>query len=419
MKMRDVVAVILGGGEGSELYPLTRDRTVPAIPLAGKYRLVDIPMSNCFHAGIDKIAILTQFNSASLHRHLQKTYTRDIFSRGWIQILAAEQTPESGEWYQGTADAVRKQMLNLQTAGSEYTLILSGDHLYLMDYRRFLQFHVDSQADITLAVCPVSRVDAKTLGVLTMDGAGIITEFQEKPQNNGRLEHFVSRDDPERPFMASMGVYIFTTKKLVDILSINQGVDFGRHIIPEAIRSYRTVGYRFNDYWEDIGTLHRFFEANLDLAAPLPKFNLYDPQRPIFTYPRFLPGSKVEAGNLHNVLLADGCRIQEATIRNSVMGLRSIVRAGTTIHRCIMMGADFYEAEEEREKNRDQGRPHIGVGAHSVIEGAIIDKNARIGRGVTIRYNPDRPDEEHEHWVARDGIVVVPKNAIIPDGAII
>jgi glucose-1-phosphate adenylyltransferase len=415
----DVVAVILGGGVGSRLFPLTRDRTKPAVPLAGKYRLIDIPMSNCFHAGIDKIAILTQFNSVSLHRHIHRTYNRDIFTPGWVQILAAEQTYRSGDWYQGTADAIRKQLHEIGQAGAKYVLILAGDHLYRMDYRKFIQEHEESKADISIAVQPVDLASASSLGILQMEDNGQIVNFIEKPQTDEELDGYESGSDPEKPYMASMGIYVFTVERLFEILTDNLGTDFGKDIIPAAINSRRVMGYVFNGYWEDIGTMRRFYEVNLDMAAPLPKFNLYDPQRPIYSRPRFLPGSKVEGGNLQNVLLADGGRITEATIRHAVVGLRSIIDRSVTIHRSVIMGADFYETAEELKLNEREDRPNIGIGEGSVIEGAIIDKNARIGKQVIIRNMPDREDHEEENWVAREGIVIVPKDAAIPDGTII
>jgi glucose-1-phosphate adenylyltransferase len=419
MQMIDVLAVVMGGGAGSRLYPLTRDRTKPAVPFAGKYRLIDIPMSNCFSADIDKIAILTQFNSVSLHRHIHRTYTRDIFTKGWVQILAAEQTYRSGEWYEGTADAIRKQTLEIKSSGAKYVLILAGDHLYRMDYRPFLQFHEDTDADVTIAVQPVSQDSAASFGILKLDEDGRIDKFVEKPKTGQELDGLESGVSPEKPFMASMGVYIFNIDLLFDILQEQPGSDFGKHIIPKSLKTHRVMGYPFSGYWEDIGTIRRFYEVNLDMASPMPKFNLYDPIHPIYTRPRFLAASKIQGGSLQNVLLADGCRIQEATIRNSLIGLRSIIDTGVTVERTVSMGADYYESVEELEESNRIGRPRIGIGPDSVIQGAIIDKNARIGRQVIIRDMPDRPDEEHDNWVAREGIVVVPKNAIIPDGKVI
>jgi glucose-1-phosphate adenylyltransferase len=409
--MKDVLGLILGGGAGTRLYPLTRDRAKPAVPLAGKYRLIDIPMSNCFNAGIEKIAIMTQFNSVSLHRHIYTTYARDVFAQGWVQILAAEQTPEHTEWYQGTADAVRKQLIEIREAGAKYVLILAGDHLYRMDYRRFLQFHEDSEADVTIAVQPVGREAASSLGILKLNPDYQISEFIEKPKTDTQLDGFESWEDAEKPYMASMGIYVFQTKVLEELLSA-KGDDFGKDIIPAAMKTHRVMGYIFNGYWEDIGTIRRFYEVNLQMASPNSPFDFYSPDHPIYTHPRFLPGSEVHGGHMHNVLMAEGVRIYDATVRYSVVGLRSLVNRGVTLHRTVLMGADYYETEAERKEN-------VGIGPGCVIEGAIIDKNARIGRRVVIRMTPNRPDEEHENWVARDGIVIVPKNAIIPDSTVI
>lgn len=419
MHVEDVVAVVMGGGVGSRLYPLTRDRTKPAVPLAGKYRLIDIPMSNCFNAGIDKIAILTQFNSVSLHRHITRTYARDIFTRGWVQILAAEQTYRSGDWYQGTADAIRKQMVELRSSGAKYVLILAGDHLYRMDYAKFVNYHVETEADITIAVQPVNRDSASSFGILKLDDKGRVTHFVEKPKTDQERDGLESGDDPDKPYMASMGIYVFDAEKMYELLESNPGMDFGRDIIPKSIEPHTVMGYVFDGYWEDIGTIRRFYEVNLDMAAPLPNFNLYDPSSPIYTRPRFLAASKIQGGTLNNVLLADGCRIQEATIRNSVIGLRSIVAGGVSIERSIVMGADFYQVKGKDEAYWKPGEPSIGIGPDSVIQGAIIDKNARIGQNVIIQNKPNRPDDEQENWVAREGIVIVPKNAIIPDSTVI
>ncbi|MBK6713305.1 MAG: glucose-1-phosphate adenylyltransferase [Chloroflexi bacterium] len=418
MRMQDVLAIILGGGAGTRLYPLTVERAKPAVPLAGKYRLIDIPMSNCIHAGIEKIAILTQFNSASLHRHIYSTYVRDIFTPGWVQILAAEQTPRSADWYQGTADAVRKQLIEIKQAGSKYVLILAGDHLYRMDYTKFVQFHVDSEADITIAVQPVDRKSAPSLGILKMGSDGQITQFTEKPKQEAQLDELVSRDDSNKPYMASMGIYVFATDVLFDLLD-QEGDDFGRDLIPAAMTDRRVMGYVFDGYWEDIGTIRRFFQVNLDMAAYDAPFDFYDAERPIYTHARFLPASEVHGSHLDNVLLTDGCRIQNASITNSVVGLRSIIHAEAVIRSTVIMGADYYETEKELADNAKKGIPDVGIGAGTHIQRAIVDKNARIGSNVHIRDIPNRPDTEGDGWVARDGIILVPKNAIIRDGTVI
>ena len=416
--MKNVLGLILGGGQGTRLYPLTKERSKPAVPLAGKYRLIDIPMSNCFHADIEKIAILTQFNSASLHRHIWSTYTRDQFSPGWIQILAAEQTPRSRDWYQGTADAVRKQWIEIKEAGTRYVLVLAGDHLYRMDYRKFVQRHIDLEADISVAVQPVDRETVSGLGILKMGSDSRITRFAEKPKDPEVLKQFESASHPEKPFLASMGIYVFNMGTLQDVLAENL-VDFGRDILPQSIEKRRVCGYTFDGFWEDIGTIRRFFEVNLRMARANAPFDFYDAHAPIFTHARFLPGSEVQNSRLDEVLLADGCRIYDATVRESVVGLRSIIGAEANIQSSVLMGADFYETDGERSENRQLGRPDIGIGENAVIKGAIIDKNARIGKNVTIRYIPDRPEEETDNWVSRDGIVIVPKSAIIPDGMVI
>ncbi len=415
--MTKVLGLILGGGQGSRLYPLTKERAKPAVPLAGKYRLIDIPMSNCLHAGIDKIAILTQFNSASLHRHIYRTYARDMFTKGWVQILAAEQTHQSHDWYQGTADAVRKQWVEINEAGADHVLILAGDHLYRMDYQEFLQHHIDSGADVTVAVQPASREDAPALGILKLGESGEIVQFKEKPKKAEELDGLKSTDDPEKPYMASMGIYVFKTEVLNELLSRIEGDDFGKNMIPAALESNKVQGFVFDSFWEDIGTIRRFYEVNLLMAQEEPPFDFYNAERPIYTRPRFLPGSEINGAAFENVLMADGCIIHNATIRNCVVGLRSMVGNNVSLTNSVMMGADYYETDDEKEKNI--ARPNIGIGDGCVIDGAIIDKNARIGNGVIIRNIPDRPDEEHPNWVARDGLIIVPKNGVIPDNTVI
>lgn len=416
MMMEDVLGLIMGGGRGTRLYPLTKKRSKPAVPLAGKYRLIDIPISNCLHASIDKIAILTQFNSVSLHRHIFRTYRRDMFTDGWVQIWAAEQTPRSTGWYQGTADAVRQQLVEIKNSGTEYVLILAGDHLYRMDYREFVQYHVDTQADITLAVQPVDAQEAPGLGILKRSPDGEIISFTEKPAPEilGRLESIPGSD---KPFMASMGIYVFSTELLAELLAA-PGDDFGKDIIPGALADKRVMGYIFDGYWADIGTIRRFYEVNLELAST-PPFDLNIPNQPVYTHARFLPPTELQGATLNKVLLAEGCSIADAEISNSVIGIRSIIGSQVVIRDSVMMGADYYETDEQRAENRRLGRPDIGVGNGSVIEGAILDKKARIGRNVHIRYLPNRPDSETENWVARDGLVVVPKSAVIPADTVI
>lgn len=418
MRMQDVLGLILGGGVGSRLYPLTKERAKPAVPLAGKYRLIDIPMSSCLHAGIEKIAILTQFNSVSLHRHIYRTYNRDVFTRGFVQILAAEQTHRSDDWYQGTADAVRKQMIEIEQAATDLVLILAGDHLYRMDYKKFVQFHVDSGADITIAVQPVGREVASSLGILKLDGNDEIVTFREKPKTDEELDGMESIAGSERPYMASMGIYVFSKDVLFKLLNM-EGNDFGKEIIPNAMSDHKVMGYKFDGYWEDIGTIQRFYEVNLQMAQPDAPFDFYNPVTPIYTRPRFLPASEVHGAVMENVLLTDGCRIHDARIKDSVVGLRSIIGPDVTIDASILMGSDLYESDAIRAQNERNNIPDIGIGAGSIIERAIIDKNAHIGRNVHIRNMPNRPDHDGGSWVAREGIVIVPKNAVIPDNTII
>lgn len=413
---KDVLGLIMGGGQGSRLYPLTKLRAKPAVPLVGKYRLIDIPISNCLNAGIDKIAILTQFNSVSLHRHIQRVYARDMFSDGWVQILAAEQTPDSSRWYQGTADAVRKQLLEIKSARTRYVLILAGDHLYNMDYRDFVQYHIDTKADITMAVQPVGADMAPSLGILKRSPSGEIVNFVEKPPAN-RLAGLESLPGSNTPFLASMGIYVFPTDLLLDVLQ-TEGDDFGKDIIPGVISNHHVMGFVYDGYWADIGTIRRFYEVNLEMASPERPFDFYSPNRPVYTRARFLPPSRVHETKLNHVLMADGCKVTGAEITHAVVGLRSIINRQTIIRSSVIMGADFYETEAECEENKRTGRPCVGIGRGSRIEAAIIDKNARIGRNVHIRYL-NRPDSETDNWVARDGIVIVPKNALIPDDTVI
>lgn len=409
--MNDVLGVIMGGGRGSRLYPLTKLRSKPAVPIAGKYRLIDIPISNCINSEIHRIAILTQFNSVSLHRHITNTYHFDSFHTGWVQILAAEQTMENAGWYQGTADAVRKQLFEIQATGAEYVLILAGDHLYRMDYARMAEFHWEHEADITVAVQPVAKDDAPRFGLLKREADGHISSFAEKPKDPKVQENFFSRDDPQRPFLGSMGIYLFNTQVLVDLLKYHPAHDdFGGEIIPEAIRSHEVFGFDFDDYWEDIGTIRSFYETNLKLTGSSPSFNFYDPGAPIYTHARFLPGSVVEDSELEDVLLAEGCRIRKAEIKHSILGVRSQVFAGASIKDSILMGADYYDSE-----TTPRDIP-LGIGPNCHVEGAILDKNARLGEGVVIKPFPSDKDLDRETWFVRDGIVVIPKNTEIAPG---
>ncbi len=414
--MNDVLGLIMGGGRGTRLYPLTKKRSKPAVPVAGKYRLIDIPVSNCLHSGIDKIAILTQFNSVSLHRHIFRTYRRDMFTDGWVQILAAEQTPGSTGWYQGTADAVRQQLVEIKNSDTKYVIILAGDHLYRMNYKKFVEYHVESKADITLAVQPVSAQEAPALGILKRNSDGEITRFSEKPGPE-LLDDLVSTPDSDKPFMASMGIYVFSTEVLSKLLSAS-GDDFGSDIIPKALSDHKVMGHVFDGYWADIGTIRRFYEVNLELAGGQ-SFDLNAVNQPVYTNARFLPPTELQGAKLSKVLLAEGCRIGGADISNSVVGLRSVIGSKVVMRDTIMMGSDFHETDEQRAENIRLSRPDIGIGDGSVIESAILDKKARIGRNVHIRSLPDRPDSENDNWVVRDGLVVVPKSGVIPDNTVI
>ncbi|HVN14422.1 MAG TPA: glucose-1-phosphate adenylyltransferase [Anaerolineales bacterium] len=409
--LNDVLAVILGGGRGARLFPLTQMRSKPAVPIAGKYRLIDIPISNCINSEIYRIAVLTQFNSVSLHRHITQTYNFDMFHTGWVQIWAAEQTLESAAWYQGTADAVRKQLFEIRATDAEYVLILAGDHLYRMNYAAMAQFHWEQRADITVAVQPIAREDASRFGLLKRESDGRISDFIEKPKDPKVQKKFVSRKDKNRPFLGSMGIYLFNTKVLIDLLTYHpRHDDFGSDIIPEAINSHKVYGFDFDGYWRDIGTIRAFYETNLELTSTNAQFNFYDSKLPIYTHPRFLPGSTVEGSKLQEVMIAEGCRIQQAEIIHSIVGIRSQIAAGSVIKDSILMGADYYDNEA-----RPSNIP-IGVGPNCHIEGAILDKNVRIGEGVVIRPFPRDKDVDRGNWFVRDGIVVVSKDAEIPAG---
>ena len=409
--LNDILAIILGGGRGARLYPLTQMRSKPAVPIAGKYRLIDIPISNCINSEIFRIAVLTQFNSVSLHRHITRAYNFDRFHQGWVQIWAAEQTLENADWYQGTADAVRKQTLEIQTTGAKHVLILAGDHLYRMDYKAMAQYHWEHDADITVAVQPVAKDDAPRFGILKREANGRISSFVEKPTDPKVQKKYVSRDDPERPFLGSMGIYMFNTNVLMDFLANYPGHDdFGSDIIPEAIKSHAVYGFDFDGYWQDIGTIRSFYETNLALTTPETPFNFYDAKLPIYTDSRFLPGSIVEDSNLRDVLIAEGCRILRSQITHSIIGIRSQIAAGCVIKDSIVIGSDYYDRE-----GRESDIP-LGIGANCHIEGAILDKNVHLGADVTIRPFPRNTDINNEKWYVRDGIVVIPKDAKLPAG---
>jgi glucose-1-phosphate adenylyltransferase len=411
----DILAVILGGGRGSRLFPLTQQRSKPAVPMAGKYRLIDIPISNCINSGILRIGVLTQFNSISLHRHIVRTYNFDAFHQGWVQIWAAEQTMGNMAWYQGTADAVRKQLPEIRSSRAKYVLILAGDHLYRMDFAKMADFHINLNADITVAVQPVSKEDAPRFGILKRDSANKITDFFEKPKDGKTLDYAVSRDDPQKPYLGSMGIYMFKTDVLIDLLETNTDDDFGGEVIPSAINTHSVYGCDFEGFWEDIGTIRTFYDTNLALTMPNPPFNFFDPSNPIYSHPRFLPGSVITNCVMEDTLLSEGCRIENATLNHSIIGLRSQICSGVKIKDSILMGNDYYERDWAAEGKKMP----LQIGPDCSIEGAIIDKNARLGTGVTIHSFPPGTEMDGAQWVVRDGIVVIPKNSQILSGTVI
>ena len=423
----NVLSVIMGGGQGKRLFPLTKERAKPAVPLAGKYRLVDIPISNCINSGLRRMYLLTQFNSASLHRHISQSYKFDHFSGGFVEILAAEQTYSNASWYQGTADAVRKNMAHFMNNDWDYLLILSGDQLFRMDFRQIIGAHKESGADITVATIPVGRAEMQAFGIMQIGADRRITRFVEKPkdaavQDSLRLspEWFgaLGIKDGRELFLASMGIYVFNRDVICRLLD-NKMADFGKDIIPHAIKESRVFSYIFQGYWEDIGTIRAFFEANLDVTSELPQFNFFDMDAPIFSRPRFLPASKINGAQIEHAVISDGCILNRAVITNSIMGLRSIVGAGTVLNRTILLGCDYYESLESIQEHEKAGKPRIGIGTNCRIENVIIDKNARIGNNVVISPagKPDKVD--HANYYIRDGIVVIPKNGVIPHGMVI
>ena len=414
------LAIIMGGGAGTRLFPLTKDRAKPAVPLGGKYRLVDIPISNCLNSGLRSIYVLTQFNSMSLHRHIQASYKFDNFSRSFVDILAAQQTPEGSQWYQGTADAVRQNMRYFLERPFEFYLILSGDQLYRMDFRALLHQHIRSGAEITLATKPVRRDQVSDFGIMQSGEDRRITRFVEKPNEPKVLDQMKMGPDlltaighvaEEELFQASMGIYVFNREVLVDCLN-NELVDFGKHVIPAAIQTRNVSAYIFDGYWEDIGTIRAFYEANLDLTEIVPEYSFFDADAPIYSHPRFLPGSKINGATLRQAIISDGCIISDAHLERCVVGVRSIIQSGATIRNSVVMGADYYQTDSTTPGDQIP----IGIGKNCVIDRAIIDKNARIADGVVITPEGKPDDLDAENYYLRDGIVVIPKDATIPPG---
>jgi glucose-1-phosphate adenylyltransferase len=423
----NVVAVILGGGAGSRLFPLTRERSKPAVPLGGKYRLIDVPVSNCINSSITQIFVLTQYNSASLNRHISQTYRFSSFSSGFVEILAAEQRRDSPDWFQGTADAVRQILPHLRDWGVKTLLILSGDHLYRMDYRTFLRRHAETNADVTISVIPAKPADAEGFGILKADADGRIVEFREKPKGD-ELEAMrvdttnfglTAEESERRPFLASMGIYVFDYQRLIELLQADQSaVDFGGEVIPSAIDKYNVQAHLFDGYWEDIGTIRAFYEANLDLASPLPKFNFFDTEAPIYTRSRYLPPSKMHDCEIANSMISEGCILNGVHAQSSIIGLRSRIDGGVRIESSIVMGSDYFESIDEIRTNIDRGVPHIGIGSNTSIRRAIVDKNVRIGKNVKLLNagGIENHDDPTGRFYIREGIIIVPKGATVPDG---
>jgi len=417
--LQRTLAIIMGGGAGTRLFPLTKDRAKPAVPLGGKYRIVDISISNCLNSGLRSIYVLTQFNSMSLHRHIQASYKFDNFSRSFIDILAAQQTPAGSQWYQGTADAVRQNMRYFLERPYDYYLILSGDQLYRMDFRALLHQHIRLGADITLATKPVARHQVFEFGIMRSGVDRRITGFVEKPSDEASVQEMkmsrellqaVGSDEDDELFQASMGIYVFNRRVLIESLE-NQLVDFGKHIIPASIKDRHVSAFIFKGYWEDIGTIRAFYKANLDLTDLVPEYSFFEPDSPIYTHPRFLPGSKINGATLRQAIISDGCIISDAHLERTLLGIRSVIQSGATIRNSIVMGADYFELGQT-----DSSQPSMGIGKNCVIDRAIIDKNARIGDGVVITPGGKSANLDADNYFIRDGIVVIPKNAIIPAG---
>lgn len=421
---KEILSVILGGGAGSRLYPLTASRSKPAVPIAGKYRLVDIPISNCLNNGIGRMFVLTQFNSASLNRHIKNTYHFSAFSKAFVDILAAEQTPDNPTWYQGTADAVRQGLRHIEPFESDYVLILSGDQLYQMDFAEMLDHHKKLGADITVATIPVGEREAPEFGILK-SAEGLITSFIEKPKKD-LLPDWVSDTGNDmkgvgRNYLASMGIYIFNRQLLFDMLKTEykDATDFGKEIIPQSINKYKVASYQYDGYWTDIGNIYSFFEANLDLTKEIPSFNLFDSDRTIYTRSRMLPPSKYSGTTLDKALVAEGSIIHAAKIESSVIGIRSRIGLETIVSNTYMMGSDYYETLDDILDDNQKGIPMLGIGSRCIIKNAIIDKNCRIGDDVKINGGTHLENTDHPLYSVKDGIVVIKKGGIIPNGFVI
>ena len=417
--MKDVLCVVLGGGKGSRLYPLTKYRSKPAVPLVGKYRLIDIPVSNCLNSGFDKIYILTQFNSESLNKHITRTYKLDYFTQGFIEIMAAEQSMDNPNWFQGTADAVRRCLKHFNDPRIKYVLVLSGDQLYKMNLNELMDYHISKKAEVTVSCHPITPEHISSYGIMDTERDGRIRAFVEKPKTENDVRHLATSIDGKRVFLASMGIYLFNKETLIDVLKSSNKADFGREIIPDNFRAKKTFAYIFRGYWEDIGTIKNFYEANLLFADIIPPLNMFDEEWPVFTRPRYLPPAKVRESKIDNSTISEGVIMEGATLNHSIVGLRSRIGAGTTLEDAIIMGNDYYETADQIRDNEAAGIPSIGIGKNCIIKGAIIDKNVRIGDNVVIVNKNRQAEYEGENFTIKDGIVIIEKNAVLKSNTVI
>jgi glucose-1-phosphate adenylyltransferase len=415
--MNDVLTVILGGGRGNRLFPLTHQRSKPAVPIGGKYRLIDIPISLCLHAGLQRIFVLTQFNSASLNRHISQTYRLDVFSGGFVEVIAAEQTPDNASWFQGTADAVRQAARHFESYDADYFLILAGDHIYRMDFCELIDAHIESRADITIAAQPVTPDDATAMGIFRFDSSGRISAFEEKP-DAARLAQIgrsvppgatFAGTDASKPFMASMGIYVFSRDVLLQLIRDTPGIDFGRELIPAALGTHRVHAYFYSGYWADVGTVRAFYDANLALTQRPAPFSFFDPRRPIYTHPRFLPGTRIDGARIDRSIVAEGAYLDSCEISESVVGIRTSIHEGAKVRRSVLLGADHYE---------EPGAADVpmGIGRDVVLDGVIVDKNARIADGVRLVNDAGVDEADGDGYYIRSGVIVVPKNALVTRG---
>jgi glucose-1-phosphate adenylyltransferase len=421
----EVLALILGGGQGTRLFPLTQQRSKPAVPIGGQYRLIDIPVSNCLHADIRRIFVLTQFNSASLNRHVSQTYRMDLFSQGFVEILAAEQTPDNPNWYQGTADAVRQAARHFVRYDADYYLILAGDHLYRMNYAELVDEHCDRRADITIAAQPVTVEDASAMGIFRFDRSGQIIAFEEKPKRE-RLEEIeksipsgstFTGHSPDKPFMASMGIYVFSRDVLLDLLEADNATDFGKEVIPNALGRYKVNSYLFRGYWADVGTIGAFYDANIMLTRHGSPFKFYDPRRPMYTHPRFLPAARLADCAVREAVVCEGSYLEHCTIEESIVGIRTNVQAGASIRRSVLLGADFFETDDEAPTRGDW--PRLGIGRDVVLDRVVVDKNARIGDGARLVNASGVQRADGAGYCIRDGIIIVPKDNVVAPGIVV